>query len=359
MSQTFKPDIDSYLALLHTVKKEIVGARTRAVLAVNQELILVYWRIGDEILSREAKEGWGSKVIDRLSSDLRQEFPDMKGLSTRNVRYMRAFAKAWPDLEIVQQLVAQLPWGHNTALLKLSNPEVRVWYAQRALEDGWSRNVLEHHITSRLHERDGKALSNFARTLPAPDSDLVQQITKDPYNFEFLELASEAKEVELEKALLNNMRRFILELGVGLAFVGSQYCLEVAGDESFIDLLFFHIPLNRYVVIELKTGKFRPEYAGQLGFYTTAVDQQICEEHHHPTIGLILCASRNETVAEYTLRDITKPIGIAGYDAKQSLRLTTQVPPELTEKLPSVPELKAKLKHIISNNDNTNSQNNE
>ncbi len=323
-----------------------LAARTRAVLAVNQELIGLYWRIGREILTRQQDEGWGTKVIERLSADLRQGFPEMKGLSVRNLKYMRTFAASWPEEPIVQQAVAQLPWGHNIMLMqKLSSATAREWYAAKAIEHGWSRKLLEHHIATRLHEREGRALTNFSGTLPAPESDLVQQIVREDYNLEFLGVTSDVDERRLERSLVADIERFMIELGAGFAFVGRQVPLDVDEEEFFIDMLFFHIPLNRYVAIELKLGKFRPQYAGQINFYVNVIDDQLRENHHASTIGLVLCASRNHTVARYALQGINRPVGIARYNATPTL--VEKVPEEMRDQLPDLEKISAGVQRIV------------
>jgi len=262
----------------------------------------------------------------------------MKGFSPRNLKYMRAFAEAWPDEPIVQEALAQITWYHNLTLLeKVKDPAERLWYAHQTIEHGWSRNVLVHQIESRLYERQGKAITNFERTLPAPQSDLAQSLVKDPYIFDFLSLGPEVQERDLERALLNHLRDFLLEMGKGFAFVGSQYRLEVGGDEFFIDLLFYQLRLRCYVVIELKVGEFKPEYTGKMNFYLSAVDDLLRHPEDRPSIGLILCKSQNRLIAEYALRDISKPMGVATY------RLTSALPAELQEKLPSIEELEKEL----------------
>jgi predicted nuclease of restriction endonuclease-like (RecB) superfamily len=276
---------DGYPELLELLKREIGAARTRAALAVNHELIGLYWRIGREILAREEREGWGAKVVSTLSRDLRSAFPEMTGLAERNLRYMRDFARSWPDEAMLPQAVAKMPWGHIRCLLdKLSDKDDRLWYAERTVEQAWSRKVLEHHIATGRYEREGRALTNFSSALPAAESELVQQIVHDDYNFEFLSLGDRVREEKLERSLVAEIERFMIELGVGFAFVGRQVPLDVDGEEFFIDMLFFHIPLNRYVVIELKLGKFRPHYAGQVNFYVNVIDDRIRENHHDPTI---------------------------------------------------------------------------
>lgn len=323
---------------LAELKTRIHHAQQRAVQTVNRELVQLYWQIGRDILERQSREGWGAKVIERLAHDLRTAFPDMKGFSRANLMYMRAFAEAWPDAEIVQQAVGQLPWGHNLVLLaKLKDSQQRLAYAQKAVEHGWSRSVLGMHIETRLLEREGQAQTNFEARLPAPGSDLAHQTLKDPYVFDFLDVSREANEREIEAALVQHVTRFLLELGAGFAFVGRQVPLEVGGDDFFIDLLFYHLKLRCYVVIELKTDKFKPEHLGQLGFYLTAVDAQMKGEHDAPTIGLLLCRSKNKVVAEYALRDSAKPMGIAEYQLMASL------PAELQTTLPSIEQIEQEL----------------
>jgi predicted nuclease of restriction endonuclease-like (RecB) superfamily len=337
---------DDYPELLERLKRQIGAARTRAALAVNEELIGLYWRIGKEILERQDREGWGGKVIDRLASDLRAEFPEMRGLSLRNLEYMRQFAGSWPERQIPPQPVAELPWGHIRGLLdKVDGPGARLWYAQGAVQGGWSRKVLEHHIATGRYEREGKALTNFSSTLPAPESELVQQILHEDYNFEFLGLAGDVHEDRIERSLIEDIERFMLELGVGFAFVGRQVPLDVEGEEFFIDLLFFHIPLNRYVVIDLKLGKFRPQYAGQVNFYVNVIDEELRQEHHGATIGLVLCASRNKTVARYVLGGMTRPLGVARYTTTGTL--VERVPEELGDQLPALEEISAGVQRIV------------
>lgn len=329
---------DAYPALLADLKDRIRAAQVKAGLAVNREMVLLYWRIGREILLRQEGEGWGAKVIDRLSRDLRSAFPEMKGFSPRNLKYMRAFAEAWPDEAIVQAGLAQLTWYHNIALLeKVTSPEQRAWYIGQTLEHGWSRNVLVLQIGSRLFERQGKAPTNFERTLPAPQSDLAQQVLKDPYSFDFLTLGPVAHERDLERSLLDHLRRFLLEMGAGFAFVGSQYHLQVGDSDFFLDLLFYHVKLHCYVVIDLKMGKFTPADAGQLNFYLSAADDLLRTEGDAPTIGLLLCKSKDKAVAEYALRDINKPMGIAEF------RLDEALPETLRGSLPTIEELEAEL----------------
>jgi predicted nuclease of restriction endonuclease-like (RecB) superfamily len=328
-----------YGDFLETLKGRVRTAQIKAALSVNRELITLYWEIGREILMRQDHEGWGTHVISRLSSDLRREFPEIKGFSVRNLVYMRTFAEAWAHEPITQQAVAQLPWGHNCVLLdKILDTERRLWYANKTIENGWSRNVLTHQIETKLYERQGKALTNFSRTLPPLQSDLANETLKDPYNFDFLTLGDQAHERDLENALLFHIRQFLLELGAGFAFVGSQHHLEVGGDDFYIDLLFYHLKLRCYVVIDLKMGQFQPEYAGKMNFYLSAVDDLLRHPSDAPSIGLILCKTQNRIVAEYALRDMEKPIGVSLYDLTQAL------PNEIKGNLPTIEEIEIELK---------------
>ena len=334
---------DDYTAWLADLKARIHQAQQRATLSVNRELISLYWQLGKDILARQADQGWGAKVIERLSRDLRAAFPEMKGFSRANLLYMRAFAEAWPDPAIVQQAVGQLPWGHNIVLLtRLKSPEWRLAYAQQAIQHGWSRNVLDIHIETRRLERQGQAITNFDLHLPQAQSDLARESLKDPYRLDFLGLSKEAEERAIESALVQHITHFLIELGAGFAFVGRQVPLEVGGDDFFIDLLFYHLKLRCYVVIELKAGPFKPEHTGKLGFYLSAVDAQIKHPDDQPTIGLLLCKSKNSVVAEYALRDSNKPIGVAEYQLVQSL------PERLQTNLPSIKEIEAELANDIS-----------
>lgn len=329
---------EGYSAWLTDLKGRIHQAQQRATLAVNRELIQLYWQVGQDILQRQAEQGWGSKVIERLAHDLRTAFPDMKGFSRSNLMYMRAFAEAWPDAEIVQQAVGQLPWGHNLVLLsKLKDSAHRLAYAQATLKHNWSRNVLVMQIESGLLERQGKAVTNFDARLPKAQSDLARESLKDPYRFDFLNLGEEAQERAVENALVHHVTEFLLELGAGFAFVGRQVLVDVGGDEFFIDLLFYHLKLRCYVVIELKTGKFKPEHLGQLGFYLTAVDRQIKSDQDNLSIGLLLCKSKNKVVAEYALGDKNQPIGIAEYKLQEALLA------ELETDLPSIEQIEREL----------------
>lgn len=327
-----------YTDWLADLKTRIHSAQQRATLAVNRELVLLYWQIGRDILARQAEQGWGSKVIERLAEDLRAAFPEMKGFSPRNLKYMRAFAEAWPDETIVQEVLAQLPWYHQLALLeKLPGPETRRWYAAKAIEHNWSRHILVMQIETGLLERSGTAMTNFEACLPKPQSDLARESLKDPYRLDFLGLSEEAQERDIENALVKHVTDFLLELGAGFAFVGRQVLLDVGDEEFFIDLLFYHLKLRCYVVIELKGGKFKPEHLGQLGFYMTAIDRQVKHPQDNPTIGLLLCKSKNKVVAEYALGDKNQPMGIAEYKLLESL------PAELQTSLPSIEQIEREL----------------
>ncbi|ESA32046.1 hypothetical protein N836_28235 [Leptolyngbya sp. Heron Island J] len=331
---------DNYRRFLQALKERIRSAQVKAALAVNQELILLYWQIGREILDRQQQEGWGTKVIDRLAKDLKRDFPEMTGFSARNLKYMRAFADAYPDAQLVQQVFSQVPWGHNVRLLDaLKDPQERLWYARQTIEHGWSRNVLLLHIDQGLHKQKSAAVTNFERTLPPDQSDLAKNLIKDPYNFDFLTLAADAQERDLEKSLLMHIRDFLLELGVGFAFVGSQYPIQVGTKHYAIDLLFYHLKLRCFVVIDLKLGEFEPEFSGKMNFLVSAVDELMRHGDDQPTIGMILCKSNDATVAEYSLRDVNKPIGVATHC------LGRELPADLQGTLPTVEELEQQLEH--------------
>jgi predicted nuclease of restriction endonuclease-like (RecB) superfamily len=345
-----------YPEFLAEVKARIAAARTRAVLAVNSELIKLYWEIGHEILDRERREGWGAKVIDRLAADLRRDFPEMTGLSRANLHHMRRFADAWPGENadaIVQQPVRQLPWGQNIALLtKLKDRDTRLWYAAKAIQHGWSRKVLEAQIATDLRDRQGNALTSFEHSLPGPESELVGDAIKDPYNFEFLGLSERAKERDLELALLNDIQSFLMEMGRGFALVGRQFPLKIVDEETgeeeefFIDLLFYNYVLRRFVVIDLKIEDFKPEFAGKMSFYLTAVDELERQPGDEPSIGLVLCPGRSKTVTEWALRSIDTPVAVARYTTGE-VRLTQTPPAGLKPALPDLPALASELSSIV------------
>jgi len=346
-----------YPEFLAEVKARIATARTRAALAVNSELIKLYWEIGRDILDRERREGWGAKVIDSLAADLRRDFPDMSGLSRSNLHYMRSFAAAWPcdggSEEIVQQPVGRLLWGQNIALLsKLEDRDARLWYAGKAIENGWSRRVLEAQIASDLRGRKGNALTSFEHSLPEPDSEMVRDAIKDPYNFEFLGLSEEAKERDLELALLNDVQSFLVEMGRGFALVGRQFPLRILDEETgeeqefFIDLLFYNYVLRRFVVIDLKIEDFKPEFAGKMNFYLNAIDELERQPEDEPSIGLVLCPGRNRTVTEWALRGVDAPVAVARYTTGE-VTLTDTPPLEMRRALPDLPKLASELTGIV------------
>ncbi len=331
-----------YAEALREIKRRIQQERLKVVLAANSALVLLYWDLGRMILDRQDRAGWGAKVIDRLAHDLREAFPDMKGFSPRNLKYMRAFAAAWPERPIVQEALAQTPWYHHIALLeKLDDRAERLWYARQAMEHGWSHNILVLQIDGRAHERGGKAITNFRDTLPPAESDLAAQVFKDPYLFDFLGTADPRREREIEQALVAHIQRFLLELGTGFAFVGRQVALEV-GDQDFqIDLLFYHLKLRCYVVVELKAVPFDPAFVGQLNLYLSAADDLLRHPDDQPTIGLLLCRAKNKVVVEYALRDLKKPIGVAGWETK----LVEKLPKDLRGSLPTVEQIETELEH--------------
>ena len=334
---------ENYGALLDGLKAQIRKSQVKAALAVNQELVLLYWQIGSEILTRQQAQGWGGKVIDRLAKDLKQEFPDMQGFGSRNLKYMRAFADAYPELEFVQQLAAQIPWGHNCLLLdKLKDPVERRWYMQQTVTHGWSRNGLALQIEGGRYGKEGNAITNFEHTLPASQSDLAQQLIKDPYNFDFLTLSQDFQEREIERGLVDRIRDFLLELGGGFAFMGSQYAIAVDDKEYRLDLLFYHARLHCYVVIDLQMGEFEPAFSGQMNFYVSAVDAYLRTEGDSPTIGIILCRSKQKTTVEFALQGLQKPIGVSTYQLSQDL------PDPLKTNLPTSEQLEREVEAAIS-----------
>ena len=329
-----------YALTLEELKARIQEERLRAVLSANAAMVLLYWDIGCVILDRQQQEGWGAKVIDRLSADLRQAFPDMRGLSPRNLKYMRAFASTWPERRIVQEVLAQITWYHNIALLeKLDDAQTRLWYARKTVANGWSHSILAMQIENAAHEREGKAITNFPATLPPPDSDMAAQVFKDPYLFDFLGTADPRREKEVEQALMDHLQRFLLELGVGFAFVGRQVHLELGSQDFYLDLLFYHLKLRCFVVVELKAVAFDPSFVGKLNLYLSAVDDLMRHSDDKPTIGLLLCRSKNRLIVEYALRDLKKPIGVAQWQTK----IVKSLPKELRGSLPTIEELEKEL----------------
>lgn len=363
MDKTALPTL--YPSLLTEIKQRIQSAQTRAMLGVNAELIRLYWEIGQMLDARQESEGWGAAVIPRLARDIRNELPEVKGFSERNIKRMLAFYREYRTLEFVPQPVAQtagrakvpqaaalfapelvlsLPWGHHAVLMeKVKDVAIRRWYAEAALAHGWSRSVLLMQIETAAHTRQGKATSNFALRLPPPQSDLVQQTLKDPYLFDFLTLDEPFHERELETGLIAHLEKFLLELGQGFAFVGRQYHIDVGEQDYYIDLLFYHLRLRCYIVIELKRGAFKPEYAGKMNFYCSVVDDILKHETDAPTIGLILCQQQNEIIAEYALRGVDKPIGVSTF------QLTRALPPELKSSLPSIEQIEQELAGELAN----------
>jgi predicted nuclease of restriction endonuclease-like (RecB) superfamily len=340
MIEPFTPP-EGYPQLLDEIVSRISTSRVRAALGVSRELVLLYWSIGREILVRQESEGWGARVIDRLGQDLQARFPGVEGFSPRNLKYMRSLAQAWPDASIVPQRVALLPWGHLRLLLdRVKEPNARQWYLQAALQHGWSRDVLAHMIGGQVRERQGKSLTNFRAVLPPADSDMAEQVLRDPYNFDFLTLTDPVRERALEHGLLIHLRDLLLELGRGFAFLGSQVPLPVGDQMFYLDLLFYHVRLHCYFVIELKTGDFKPEYAGKLNFYLSAVDGEMKTERDDPTIGLLLCETRNEAIVELSFKDVKKPIGVSTYT------VTRELPKGLEHDIPSIEDLKGVVEKL-------------
>ena len=361
----------NYLNILESLKQKIRQARIKAIFAVNSEMLSIYWEIGNAIAEQEKSEGWGKKIVENLATDLKVEFPEMKGFSVRNLRYMRNFALAYPNFNvlrhqlkdseitkniilqhpaattnslsfqeslILQQLAAKLPWSHHMVLLdKVDENLKRLFYIRKCVENSWSRSILSEQIKSNLYERQGRAISNFSLTLPKEQSDLAQDTFKNPYILEFLNFSESIKERELERGLITHLKQFMLELGKGFAYVGNQKNLVVGNDDFFVDLLFYNFHLHCFVVFELKVDDFKPEYAGKLNFYVNAIDDQLKGANDNPTIGVLLCKTPNETVVKYSLKGIESPIGVADYELAQSL------PKQLSDELPSVEELEAEL----------------
>ncbi len=374
----------TYAPLLADLKARVRASQVKAAVSVNQELILLYWHIGREILRAQKAEGWGAKVVERLAKDLAAEFPEMGGFSRANLLFMRSFYAAWEPIEIVQHPVSKLSseivpqavtqmakakvqqpvasivsqpvrqfedeppepltrlsWSANLILLhKLKDPAARLWYARKAVEHGWSRAVLTVQIESRLHERSGKAITNFERTLPPAQSDMAREVLKDPYTFDFLTLGEKAHERDLERGLVEHVQKLLLEMGAGFAFVGRQVPVEVGDEDFYLDLLFYHLRLRCFVVVDLKMKPFEPEFAGKMNFYLSAVDDQMRHEHDAPTIGLLLCKdAKNKLKVEYALRDVKKPIGVAEWQT----RLVESLPKNLRGSLPTIADIEREL----------------
>ena len=329
---------EEYFETIESIKNEIKSAQYKATVSVNRELIMLYYNIGKVI---NAHKTWGSKFIDKLAADIKLSFPNTTGYSARNLKYMAKFAAMFEDAEIVQAVLAQLTWYHNMALMdKTQDTEQYVWYAQETIKNGWSRNVLVHQIESGLYERQAIAekISNFENRLALPQSELAVQTMKDPYIFDFIPFKEDMVERDIEQALVKDITKLLLELGTGFAFLGNQYHLNVGGDDFYIDLLFYNLNLRCYIVIELKTGEFKPEYAGQLNFYLSAVDGMLKKDDDNSSIGLLLCKSKNALVAEYALKDMSKPIGVSEY------KITNSLPEGLSRQLPSVEDIQKRIK---------------
>lgn len=344
-----KKEIEIYDKLLKEVKVRIRLAQVKATFSANAEMIVMYWDIGGIIYKRKKIKGWGAKVISKLAKDISNELPEVKGFSERNIKYMVQLYKEYETECVIgqqavaqlrkrQQLVAQIPWGHNILLMQnIKDVNIRFWYMEQTIQNGWSRDMLGNMIKSSAYNRQGKAVSNFSVTLPEPQSDLATQTLKDPYIFDFLTLTEPFNERELETELVKHLEKFLIELGAGFAFVGREYHMVISDRDFYIDLLFYHLKLRCFIVIELKKGDFKPEYAGKINFYCSAVDDLLKHESDQPTIGLILCQTTDKIFAEYSLRDINKPIGISEYE------LTRALPDNLKSSLPSIEEIEAEL----------------
>ena len=334
-----KIDISEYYEWIDRIKTIIHSTRTKIVLSANSELLNLYWKIGKEIVNKQKKSNWGSKIIEKMSIDLKHEFPEIKGFSRRNIYAIRQWYLLYSQrFEFVPQVVAQIPWGQNRLIIsKTKDIDEALFYAKETLENSWSRDLLEIQIANRLYQRQGKAITNFDNIFPKNQSDIAKNILKDPYQFDFLGLENDALEKAIENELTKHITEFLLELGKGFAYVGNQYKIEISETDYFIDLLFYHLELRCYVVIELKSGKFKPEYAGKLNFYLSAVDTQLKKENDNPSIGILLCKKKDKIEVEYALRDISKPLGISEYN------LTEAIPEKFKTKLPSVEEIENEL----------------
>ena len=330
---------NEYLNIVESIKQEIRTAQYRATVSVNRELLVLYHSIGEGINEHKT---WGNKFVENLAADIKISFPDATGYSVRNLKYMAKFALRFPDKKIVQAALAQITWYHHIALMdKVKSADEHIWYAEQVAKNGWSRNVLVHQIESGLYQRQvlAEKVSNFESRLPSPQSELAVQTMKDPYIFDFIPFKEDMIERDIEQALVKDVTKLLLELGTGFAFLGNQYHLNVGGDDFYIDLLFYNLNLRCYVVIELKTGEFKPEYAGQLNFYLSAVDGILKKGQDNPSIGLLLCKSKNDLVAEYSLKDMSKPIGVSAY------QITSNLPEELERQLPSVEDIQKRIKN--------------
>ena len=329
-----------YIDFVKELKQKIHSAKSKAVLSVNKQMIILYFDIGKEIITKQDELGWGRSVVEQMSKDLQIEFGKRSGFSSQNLWYMRQFYMTYNDTTNLQQLVGEIPWGHNILIFsKCKEVKEREYYLKNTIEFGWSRNVLTHHIKTDLFSRDNKALkqNNFKETLPETVSEMADEMMKGEYNLEFLGIIKEAKERELESSIIENIKKFLLELGYGFSFVGSQYKLTLNENEYFIDLLFFHRKLNALVAIELKIGKFKPEYAGKMNFYLNVLNNTVKLEHENPAIGIILCTDKDNLEVEYAIQNTNQPLGVATYV------IETELPPELEKLLPSSKEITDRL----------------
>jgi predicted nuclease of restriction endonuclease-like (RecB) superfamily len=340
------PATNEYMAFLNAIKTDILQTQMRTAMAITQELAMLYWRIGQALSQKIRSEGWGAKVIEVLSRDIKEEFGHLDGFSRTNLYRMIAFYESYPNCptavgQLEENPILRIPWGHNAVLIeRVKNIDQRLWYADRSIKYGWSRSMLEHWIDSNLYGREGKAPTNFKARLPEPNSDLAQQALKDPYNLSFLALEKEVRELEVERGLMRHIENFLLELGQGFSFVGRQRRLKVGGQEFFIDMLFYHLELRCYIIIELKAKTFDTRDIGQLNFYLSAVDDLLKKPSDNPSIGLLLCREKNNVLAEYALRDVNKPIGVSSY---YTAKITESLPKELKGKLPTIEEIEAEL----------------
>ena len=340
MSRLIKKD-PAYFDFIQDIKNRVQSAQIKAAVSVNQELLRLYWDMGAKIVEKQKQTAWGDGFLKQMSQDLQDDFPDMKGFSLRNLKYMRQWFLFWSDASIGQQAVAQIPWGHNLVILsKIRDHEEALFYVQKTIENNWSRAVLTHQIEGGLFKREGKAVTNFKATLPAPQSDLAKQTLKDPYNFDFLTIREKHDEKELENALVEQIIKFLLELGAGFSFLGRQYRLNIEGEDFYPDLLFYHVRLHCYVVVELKAVNFKPEFVGKLNFYLSAVDSILKTGQDNPSVGILICKSRKKTVVEYALRDFNKPIGVSEY------MITQNLPDQFKSSIPSIEEIEAELENL-------------
>ena len=335
------PQNNEYFKLLEDIKATLVTTRNKVIENANKDLIIMYYNIGLKLIENNK---WGSSFIDTLAKDLKMEFPNLKGMSARNLRYMQKFAKEYMKDEFLQEVLAKLSWNHNQILLdKIKDKKERVWYANKSLENGWSTTVLSHQISLKLYDRQAlleNKTENYSKTLPTDISDKAREMLKDPYIFDFLTEKEDMKELEIEKELTSNITKLLLELGNGFAFIGRQYDLEIGNKDYYLDLLFYNLKVKSYVVIELKTTAFKPEYAGQLNFYLSAVDEYIKDEDDNPTFGILLCKEKDKITAELALKDINKPIGVSEY------KLLSDLPEYLQNALPSISDIKQRLERI-------------